>query len=57
MTKKEIEMERDKVFVEDPEWEIDIHAEYLGAAKIEIVEGGWMIFRFYGDWETWKNQK
>ncbi len=32
-------------------------ARYPEAAKIVKVEGGYMVFEFMSDYETWKNQK
>lgn len=32
-------------------------AQYPGAAKIVKVDGGYMVFMFVSDYDTWKNQK
>ena len=34
-----------------------VEAKYPGAAKICIVDGGWMVFEFMSDYETWRKQK
>lgn len=33
-----------------------VEAEYPGAAHIEEVEGGWMVFETATDYEIWENQ-
>jgi hypothetical protein len=35
----------------------EVVAQNLGAAKIVKVEGGYMVFEYMSDYETWKNQK
>lgn len=32
-------------------------AAYPSAAKIVKVDGGWAVFEYMTDYETWKNQK
>lgn len=33
-----------------------VEMEYPGAAHIEEVEGGWMVFEAVTDYETWSGQ-
>lgn len=33
-----------------------VEARYPDAAKIVKAHGGWMVFEFYADYLTWKNQ-
>ena len=35
----------------------EVFAQNPSAAKILKVEGGYMVFEFMSDYETWKNQK
>lgn len=35
----------------------EVEKEYPSAAKIVKVEGGYMVFAFLQDYNTWKNQK
>lgn len=34
-----------------------VAARYPAAAKITKAFGGWIVFEFYTDYLTWKNQK
>ena len=43
-----------KLFVAKNEWNAN---DYLWAAKIVAVEGGFMVFESLDDAATWENQK
>ena len=35
----------------------EVKADYPSAVKVVKVCGGWAVFEYWADYETWKNQK